>query len=224
MPCQCDIKAAKQQKKDLEEKNRKELKMLINKHFPLPDDNDFDRYAISKFIKRPGTEKMIEKANHFCEKFDSDYKPKGIGLLFTGKPGVGKTKTIKAILGFRSIWNTVVYVENVNIFDRIMSCYQKKDKDTENELYKCLIESDILGFDDIGIGEKSHQVEKMLIKIIDGRKQLKKPIIFGMNPEGEMQLSERILDRIEEICIPVVNTATTFRPEALQQKLKKEGL
>lgn len=230
-PCECDLKEKQEEFKFYLKKERNDLKELVKLLFPLQNEyidkqtgqiikiDDISTYKISEFVKRTGTENALEAASDYIENFN-EYRKKGLGLLFSGTYGNGKTHLSKCILNYLRHENIVIFIEFGTLFDKIQSTYSKDLKYNTEEYYKCLENCDLLVIDEIGVGEWKADREKILLRVINKRKELKKPIVFTMNPEGEKQLAERVKDRIKEICYPVINEGTSMRSEILQLKLQ----
>ena len=215
--CDCDIVREKALNDAIKAKKEGEFKVKMQELFPFDSKDDQGiEYYFSTYKDHKGSEKLKSLAVKYCDDFDTKYKHKGIGLLITGKYGNGKTRIVKTILNSLKYWNTIIFIDYVDLFGRIAATWSKTSFETEDMLYKCLINCDLLAIDDIGIGEASAKKEEMLIRIINGRKGLKKPTLFTMNFEGEVGLKDRIKSRIKETCLSIVNDAEDFRPEILQ--------
>ena len=219
--CNCDRAAELETNrlylKDLKERNKK----LISNLFPLYEAiPELEEYKFSNFIQRRGTEYAYGRAAEYYENFQDKYNPKGIGLLFVGEYGNGKTRLVQTLLNYLRIGSSCIFIEYTNLFDRIQAIYQKNSIENYEDIMKCLKYVDMLAIDDIGVGDWTKHKEKILFEIIEQRKKLKKPILFTMNPEGQMQLGGRIQSRIKEICSFVDNEGSEFRSEALQIKLE----
>jgi DNA replication protein DnaC len=219
-PCECHIKQENEKQKFYENQFRQELKEKCNRLFPLEAcDSEFKAHVFGNFNQVKGTELIYKAAKDFADNFDNKYKPQGLGLLFTGNYGGGKTRLMKTILKYRSKWDICVFVNWETLIERIFATYSKESNENEQELMKCLYNCDILAIDDIGVGEQKPSIEKKLLNIINERLQKRKSVLFTMNPEGEALLKPRIRRRIDEMCLPVVCTAEDYSPIVRDLKL-----
>lgn len=141
------------------------------------------------------------KAVAVCRRFLETDKP-GVSLIFSGRPGTGKTHLACAIAGelvnqgrvamFRTVRQAIRYIKQT---------YHRDCELTEGEAIQALTEADLLILDEVGVQLGSEHELLLLFEIINERYQQMRSTILLTNLTGDEltgYLGERMLDRFRE--------------------------
>lgn len=141
------------------------------------------------------------KAVAVCQRFLETDKP-GVSLIFSGRPGTGKTHLACAIAGelvqqgrvvmFRTVRQAIRYVKQT---------YHRDSELTEGEAIQALAEADLLILDEVGVQLGSEHELMLLFEIINERYQQMRSTILLTNLTGDelvSYLGERVIDRFRE--------------------------
>ncbi len=152
------------------------------------------------------------------------------GLLFVGKPGVGKTHLAVAILKKLILEKDVVgkFIDETELLRRLQYSYGPDSVETEREVLVPLMKVDLLVWDDLGTGRPTEWVRETIRTLLNHRYTFQKQTIFTTNWPVRLQstkpghiaeqgLAERItvrlLSRITEMAEIVEVTGPDFREE-----------
>jgi len=176
---------------DLERYQEKELRNFII--------NNENRFAINRVLKYLKEE---------------EYK-RGVGLLFIGKVGTGKTHL--AI----SIWKEIlkrkiagIYINTVDLFHILRSRIGNESEISFEETLELVKKSKFLALDDLGVEKDTEFVNEILFSIIDYRYEKKLPTFITTNltlDEIKRNLSERTVSRILGSCEIIFLNGRDFR-------------
>jgi DNA replication protein DnaC len=152
------------------------------------------------------------------------------GLLFVGKPGVGKTHLSVAILKTLILEKNVVgkFIDETEFLRRLQYSYGQDSSETEREVLLPLMKADLLVWDDLGTGRPTEWARETIRTLLNHRYTFQKQTIFTTNwsirlqgrkpgETGEQTLAERItvrlLSRIMEMAEIVEVTGPDFRED-----------
>lgn len=168
----------------------------------------------TQFVGRKVNELDASKAKSsailFIRNFQT-FRKNGVGLLFHGAPGTGKTHLACAILQALMPEVRGRYCTVAEILQALKASYATTDV-AESMVMQYFIEPPLLVIDEIGATATKEFEQTKLFEIIDGRAGSKKPTIFisNLNPgEGDVPngvrtvrhiLGERSYDRIRSLC------------------------
>lgn len=177
----------------------------------------------------PSNEKqkiIIERCKKYIEKF-KELKELGTSLVFTGRPGTGKThialsmidglvsyfcevyynKNIKEVEKAGSYADLVsfrqpcLYINTYDLFAKIKSTYNKNSEKTEIDIINKYSTVDVLIIDEVGVQAGSDYESMIMFRIINSRYENMKPT-FIISNLSEKDLSEyvgeRTIDRFYE--------------------------
>lgn len=166
-------------------------------------------------------QKVIKRCLSYVEKYN-DLKKLGTSLIFTGKPGTGKTKIalsmVKPIITkiIEPDYDKVIeeikdsgdsdetlrtfeydickYINTYDLFMKIKSTYNKNSPDTERDVIEIYTKTDILILDEVGAQSGSDYEVSTMFRIINSRYENLKPT-FLISNLSEQDLSEYIGER-----------------------------
>lgn len=212
--CACDCNEAEEKRLELA-KRKEEMRKLCFSDTALYN---------STFDKDDGkSPPIIESAIKYARNYEI-YAARGIGMLFSGGVGNGKTFAVACIMNA--------------LIDKGISCKmtsfpslsrQWSDFTQREEILIQLKKYDVIAIDDFGAERKGEGSNEMVYSIIDTLLKAKKPVIYTTNiPLEEIIGSEtkdistqRIYSRLYEMCIPI-NCQGPDRRVQKMLALKKE--
>jgi len=179
-----------------------------------------------------GQEEAVKRAIEYIEAFPDVPR----GLLFLGKPGVGKTHLSVAILKKLVLEKNVAgkFIDETEFLRRLQYSYGPDTAETEREVLLPLMKVDLLVWDDFGTGRPTEWAMETIRTLLNHRYTFEKQTIFTTNwsirfqaPKpgeiAEQTLKERIgprlFSRIMEMAEIVQVTGPDFREE-----VRKPGL
>lgn len=180
---------------------------------------DFD------FAFQPGIQKKL-----IMDLAGLDFIARRESILFIGEPGTGKSHLARALafIGCQKRYRVLYTTCSDMLNDLNQGVYEKN---LQSRLYK-YIASELLVIDEMGHDRLELEVTKeahLLFKVIDGRYNLEKPLIFTTNVEesdwpeflGDPISARAILDRVFHRSIRIQINGPSYRKhegEILQQK------
>jgi DNA replication protein DnaC len=159
------------------------------------------------------------------------------GLLYIGRPGVGKTHLAVAVLGelIRRYRVHGMFVDFTSLIHRIQSTFDPQTADTKHGILREVTDAEVLILDELGAQKPSPWVTEILYLVMNDRYSRRLPTIFttnyrldpaeqkargldrGSDPVDEELLSRRIparlLSRLYEMALPIAIEASDFRRE-----------
>jgi len=151
-----------------------------------------------------------KKALSICTAYANDFDhvlENGSSLIFSGKPGTGKTH-LAAGIGLKvakEYRRDVLFSTVMRVIRRIKSTWGHKApgeyRETEGEAIAAFADVDLLILDEVGVQFGSETEENFLFDIINERYENRRPtiIISNLDIEGVKQyLGERAFDRLRE--------------------------
>lgn len=136
------------------------------------------------------------------------------GLLFYGKPGVGKTHLAIGILkdAIRTRGAKGYFFETMDLLVKIRDTYNRSVEETEVGVLSPVLDADLLVLDDLGSGPNDYSpwAKEMLGLVVNTRYNKNKPTIFTTNLDDSAentdrntliyQLGARTRSRLREMC------------------------
>lgn len=160
------------------------------------DESNVEKYG-SNISPRKNIEKIKESVENFIENFDN---VKESGILFSGKPGLGKTFMSNCIareLLLRGY--TVLYQTAPTLLDTIIKYKFSKNSDEAEKIYSDIYSVDLLIIDDAGTENMNNQRHEELFELINARLLNNKKTIISTNlsiDELYINYDERVISRI----------------------------
>jgi DNA replication protein DnaC len=171
----------------------------------------------------PSLSVALEKAMAFCAGYPHLGPDEGLGLLFSGDNGVGKTHLAVAVLreladakGARGqFWDFHELIREIK------SSYDPETKTTELQVLEPVVEMDVLLLDDLGAWKMTDWMNDTLFYILNSRYMAKRPTIITTNYQDVTReeaiaadalrrreflverIGQRLRSRLMEMCLVV---------------------
>lgn len=168
-----------------------------------------------------GAVPQMEQARQYAAHWEK-MQPQGLGLLFWGLPGNGKTFAAASIANaLLEQWVKVRMTTLGEVLNRLPTLNAEDKLLYLKDLKTC----GLLILDDFGMERRTDYAREQIFSIIDGRYVSKRPLIVTTNlslkdlktPADVTE--QRIYDRVLEMCVPVC-----FEGESLRQGRAKENM
>lgn len=153
--------------------------------------------------------RAVSRARAFCDAFPNVDK----GLLFLGKPGLGKTHLAVATLklAIRLTNARGLFYTTPELLTLIRSTYNSATKATEADVIRPVMEAQLLVLDDLGAERPTDWVEETMNLIVNTRYNHRRVTVFTSNYPVEVvpgspaeELKERVgfrlFSRLHEMC------------------------
>ena len=215
--CKCECEAYEKQK----ELDKKQKRMdMVNR---LRTDGIKLSLQGCTFESDDGTRnrKQMAMAKRYVEKWQQ-IKDENIGLLFWGDTGNGKTFTAACIANELVSRGVPVLMTS---FPKILSMAQGMYSDEKKDYIQSLNNYDLLIVDDLGVERHTDFGFEIVYSVIDQRYIEKLPIIITTNLTAEEMKNpkelrtQRIYDRVNEMCVPVRFDGDSKRKEIAEEKI-----
>jgi DNA replication protein DnaC len=141
-----------------------------------------------------------EIARDFIENFQT-YRKAGASLVFSGRPGTGKSHLALAIL--QGIMPRYIgrYVTCMDVIREVRSTWRKDSEKGEAQILQDLCNQPLLVIDEIGMQYGSDGEQTILFDVLDLRYREMRPTILITNQDKDgfkTYVGERIFDRLTE--------------------------
>lgn len=198
---------------------------------PRHRDCDFTGFAVDG-LENPAHNASLQGARLLAESFVKEYPQmgdkEGLGLLFMGPSGVGKTHLAVAILkGVIERGFSALFCDYKDLLKQIQTSYNPESQTTEFSVLTPVLETEILVLDDLGAGKLSTWVLDTVGHILNTRYNERLTTIITTNyldqparTTGRLRqedtladrVGERIRSRLYEMCRLVEMHSVDFRP------------
>jgi len=189
--------AAEKKQRDAIERQRALEHRLNQAGIPLRfRGKDFAGYRTETDAKDKARSIAMEFAHNF-----STHAKDGTTMVFSGKPGTGKSHLAIAIASAIMPERTAMYISAIDAVRMIRDTWRRNSEKSESQVLRALASVDLLILDEVGVqyGTESEQVS--LFDIIDKRYRDQMPMILLTNlTASEMKdfLGDRSYDRLRE--------------------------
>ena len=182
----------------------------------------------------------LDDALMLAKGFVKEYPLVEKGLLFLGKPGVGKTHLTVAILKELMAQKKVdcLFYSFQELLQQIRDSYNPVSLSTETEVLRPVLETDVVAIDDLGANRVSDWVEDTVTYILNYRYNQKKLTLITSNlpdnpeevqersPSGKYRIGDTLTDRVGlrvrsrlyEMCRLVSIEAKDYREQVLSHR------
>lgn len=175
----------------------------------------------ARFENDSGAVPQLAEARNYAERWDA-MRERGLGLLFWGQPGNGKTFAAACIANALCEQNAEVRMTSLGT---VLNALPALDPAAKLRYLQTLRECELLILDDFGMERRTEYAQEQVFSIIDGRCQVRKPLIVTTNlslqelkhPTGITE--QRIFDRLLEKCVPVCFDGDSLRPQKAKEHL-----
>jgi len=171
----------------------------------------------------PSLSVALEKAMAFCSGYPHLGPDEGLGLLFSGDNGVGKTHLAVAVLRelVESKGARGQFWDFHELIREIKSSYDPETKTTELQVLEPVVEMDVLLLDDLGAWKMTDWMNDTLFYILNSRYMAKRPTIITTNYQDVTReeaiaadslrrkeflverIGQRLRSRLMEMCLVV---------------------
>jgi DNA replication protein DnaC len=131
----------------------------------------------------PSLSGALEKAMAFCSGYPHLGPDEGLGLLFSGDNGVGKTHLAVAVL--RELADSKgargQFWDFHELIREIKSSYDPETKTTELMVLEPVVEADVLLLDDLGAWKMTDWMNDTLFYVLNSRYMAKRPTLITTN-------------------------------------------
>lgn len=165
----------------------------------------------------PEKQQALGVASSYAERF-SQHAEAGDGLIFSGRPGTGKSHLALAILHHVMPEGVVgLYVTASEMIRCVRETWRKSSEHTERQVLDTFAEAPLLVIDEIGatFGTEGEQV--LIFEVMDRRYREQVPTILLTNHDNKGLrdfLGDRSYDRLRETSRWVAFDWESFRPSA----------
>lgn len=190
---------------------------------------EFESQTVDNFqtdcYSTPQSRELAKLAKHLAKQYIEQFqeiKETGKGFYFhSGVKGSGKTRLAV------SIANDIItrymvgakFATTIQILDQIKSTWGENSRErnagepvNEHRLIDDIISVPVLVIDDIGVEKPKDWINERFYNILNGRMIEKRITIFTSNYRiGELQLDDRIVNRIEKMALPIEFPAESIR-------------
>ena len=216
LPRLCRCRAEKLERQKAEDAEQ-ELKRHLDKFkaYSLMDER-FERSTFENWVHNDQNREIYELGKKYCENWDKIFKS-NYGLLLYGSAGSGKTYLSFAIANeLYRLGKSVMAISVSALLAAIKDSFDKQDGIGEAQVMRAVGDASLLILDDFGIEYRTGWAYEKLYAIIDRRYRSAKPLIITTNlsleelrrnlmlmdgKTGQTDGSERIYDRIMEMCL-----------------------
>lgn len=171
----------------------------------------------------PSLRAALEKAVAFCDGYPHLGADEGLGLLFSGDNGVGKTHLAVAVLRelVASKGASGRFWDFHELIREIKSSYDPETKTTELMVLQPVVEADVLVLDDLGAWKMTDWMNDTLFYLLNGRYMAKRPTVISTNYQDVTReevlaadplrrreflverIGQRLRSRLMEMCLVV---------------------
>jgi DNA replication protein DnaC len=171
----------------------------------------------------PSLSAALEKAMAFCSSYPHLGPDEGLGLLFSGDNGVGKTHLAVAVLRelAEAKGSRAQFWDFHELIREIKSSYDPETKTTELQVLEPVVEMDVLLLDDLGAWKMTDWMNDTLFYILNSRYMAKRPTIITTNYQDVTReeaiaadslrrreflverIGQRLRSRLMEMCLVV---------------------
>lgn len=186
----------RQEQEAREESERRHRAMLDKANIPARFfGRSFDNFEATT----PPQVHALTVARDFAEQFEERQK-QGAGLIFSGKPGTGKSHLAAAILQALLSPN-VRYMTCMDLIRAVRETWRRDSEQSEGRLLAYLENLDLLVIDEVGMQYGTDGEQTILFDVLDRRYREVRPVILLTNQDKtgfKGFVGDRTYDRLTE--------------------------
>lgn len=211
----CDCERAEREK--AEELIKRSEQMLRLNSLLKKGHKEADLLRTVYFKDMDADSENVDKVRKFVDKFE-EFRADGIGLMFYGTVGNGKTYTAAALAN--ELIEQMIPVAFFSTATYMNLTFEERDWIVENHR-----KFPLLVLDDVGVERTSDYGTEQIFNLVDSRYKSGLPMIVTTNKlpselEAETDIRQkRINDRLMEMCLPV-----QFRRESRRKAKRAEKM
>lgn len=184
--------------REAQEKEAWKINRLLRDRSEIPEAYKFCSLAIFK-PQNESQEKALKISRRYVEKWDK-VKKEGLGIIYSGGVGVGKTHLAIAVLRELTIKEKISgkFITLERWFSKIKGAMDYSEM-TQEDLISPLEEREFVVLDELAVDYISNWEEKTLRRVIDYRVKNNKPMILTTNDSVEeikTSLGPRLYSRL----------------------------
>lgn len=206
---------ARKQRDEQEAKERRYAAFLNDTGIPLRfQSRDFAGFVADT----PEKQKALEVSQSYVANFE-DNRRDGKGMVFSGKPGTGKSHLCAAIIKAIHPKFFGRYITVMDLMRAIRSTWKRDSEKTETDVLDYFVGLELLVIDEIGVQYGTESEQHILFDVLDLRYREMKPTILITNQDSagfKTFVGERVFDRLRETSTWVPFNWESFRPKARQ--------
>lgn len=161
----------------------------------------------------PEQQRALAVARRFVENWD-EHQRQGTSLVFSGRPGTGKSHLAIAIAQALLGRTTVLYAGTLDIIRMIRATWGRDSAKSEAEVLDSLAKVGLLIMDEVGVQYGTEGEKVLLFDVINRRYQDVRPTIYLTNLDAaglREYLGDRAFDRLREAGIWVPFPWNSYR-------------
>lgn len=217
---------------------RRRQRALASANIPrLYESSTFSQYETAD---RDDKNYTLNAAKYTAERFVTSYPvdTRGIGLLFTGSIGTGKTHLAICVLkGILDKGGTGIFYHFQDLIKKIQNSFNRNVQATESEILEPILTAEVLVLDELGASKPSDWVFDTIAHILNTRYNERRTTILTTNyPNSDAllvpgtvlsvfeearealrnetlgdRIGERMRSRIQEMCMVVEMVGPDYR-------------
>lgn len=161
----------------------------------------------------------LTTSRDYAENFEERRK-KGESLIFSGKPGTGKSHLAIAILQSLMPGEIGLYVTCMDVIRMVRATWRRDSEKSEEQVLEMLASVPLLVVDEIGVQYGTDGEQTILFDVMDRRYREMMPCVLltNQNTKGFKDfVGERTYDRLREVSQWVPFDWESYRPTARDQ-------
>ena len=200
---ECDRIATEKRDQDQKAKEAKEALARWNKRIggsgipPRFQDRSLENFKATTEAQQRALTAAQEYVSGFAEILTT-----GRSVIFTGRPGTGKTHLAAAIgMALLKENRKVLFTSVLRAVRRVKDSWRRDSNETETDAIRAMVEPDLLILDEVGIQFGSETEKLLMFDILNERYENRRPLILLTNlpvKDAQAYLGERIFDRLRE--------------------------